>query len=48
VSELLASSIRADPSKPAILAPGREPLTFAGLARQLETATRSLAVAGYG
>ena len=48
VSELLASSIRADPSKPAILAPGREPLTFAGLARQLETATRSLAAAGYG
>jgi acyl-CoA synthetase (AMP-forming)/AMP-acid ligase II len=48
VLQLLAASVRNHSAAVAILAPGRESLTYAALGRQLETTARSLANAGYG
>jgi len=46
IPELVAARAAADPSAPALLAPGREPLTYESLARQVESAAAALA--GFG
>lgn len=45
---LLQASVREHALRDAILAPGRQPLTYAGLGRQIEATAAALASAGYG
>ncbi|HEV8096043.1 MAG TPA: AMP-binding protein [Burkholderiales bacterium] len=45
---LIARRGRRDPSALALLAPGRPPLTFAALVREVERTVRSLATFGLG
>jgi acyl-CoA synthetase (AMP-forming)/AMP-acid ligase II/thioesterase domain-containing protein len=48
LDRLVADGARAWPARPAILAPGREPLTYAGLAAVVETTVAALRAAGIG
>ncbi len=48
LAALLQASVREHALRDAILAPGRQPLTYAGLGRQIEATATALASAGYG
>jgi len=48
LAQVLDASIQAHANRLAVLAPGRPPLTYAKLGRQLDAVARTLADAGYG